>query len=144
MDYTQDNELLASFAKKKNIPSYCTWISGVKVYNATTKVEAGHFYVTDNHIVKVHNGEIVEYYRHNYCCELRGASLDIETNAIIYEYEPMPENKGILINGEKSVYFGGYETIPEEYKSLLNDFGYKNNIKQWFIAEDGFIVHYLE
>ena len=83
--------------------------------------------------------DLIELYQYN-VEGYYGVSLDLNTNEIIDRYE-VTEN-GLIKNGEVVTVFGGYETIPDDFKPLLDDFEYKDKIQHWSNKSYGFIVEY--
>lgn len=97
------------------------------------------------------DGSILETYKSNVInsgvkydfISLNEAGLPIEYYEIVDNTHYVKKNymtKEIIA----TTYLGGYDTIPEENKPLLENFAYKDRIFAWSDKTTGFVVHYID
>lgn len=132
--HTPEYQTVSNYIKELPTISLTYW-------NATTKQDIAQLYEYNNFIVKAFNNEILELYESN----VNGyafVSRDINTNEIIDTYQFNDDKSKLIKNNEVETVFGDYNTIPDEFKPLLDDFEYKDKIVHWSNKSYGFIVEY--
>jgi hypothetical protein len=122
------------------------------IYNATTKTYTNQVFIAEDakstFLIKVLDGVVTEWYQQE--GEIDGVkhsyiSLDLTTGNPIEYYDIVGSVMSkYSLDGTfiVSTYLGDYSTIPQEKRTLLNEFLYSSNIFAWSDKEYGFIVEY--
>lgn len=124
------------------------------VYNASTKQEISHVFSAGDFFIKAFGNAVLEYYEAGVAVDgekVFGVSRDLVTGEVIdvYRYmDGLTPFAGITKTDPEGIttdtFFFGYEQIPEEYKSLLDDFEPKASIGLWSPKPYGFVVEYAK
>lgn len=142
-----DLAVAQQFAQKKSIKEAVTYI--LTNYNASTKQDIANVFVAGKYLIKVANDTVSEFYESNVVVDgvtYTWVSKDVASDNIIDKYKtianglekytPDPDAEPVRTTT------GGYDTIPERLKPLLEDFPYKEAIQLWSVKSYGFIVEY--
>jgi hypothetical protein len=135
------------FAQQKGIQE--SFVYSLTNYNVTTKQDIANLFGAGKYLIKVANNQVSEFYEANVLVngtKYVWVSRDVQTNEIIDKY--------LVVSNALEKYTpdttaepvrtitGGYDTIPERLKPLLEDFPYKQAIQLWSVKSYGFIVEY--
>lgn len=144
---TADLITAQQFAKNKNLVGTVQYL--LTNYNATTQQDIANIFALDNYLIKVADNQVSEFYQANVKINdvvYAWVSRNVQTNDVIDKYvltangldKYTPDTSQQVVRTN----FGGYKTIPDDLKPLLENFKYKDNIKMWSVKNYGFIVEY--
>lgn len=142
-----DSIIAQKFAESKSITSIVLY--ALTNYNATNQQDIANVFVAGNYLIKVANNQVSEYYESDVVVDgvkYAWVSKNTQTDDIIDKYVTVENGLDKYTPDATAepvrTHFGGYRTIPDNLKPLLDNFEYKEFIQIWSVKSYGFIVEY--
>jgi hypothetical protein len=146
-DYGTDVAAAAKFLSDKGLSSNVEYL--VSMYNITQKALLANLFACEKHLVKVLNGEVIEWYEADIAIDGKKytfVSKDLTTGAAVDKY--ILDQRGLVkfcddASVEPTITnFGTYASMPQLMRPLLSSFEHREHIRAWSLKPYGLIVEY--